>query len=169
MSRTFRFALVGLETGVSGALAMLAWLAFVSVWYRRTVWWVPNLFASVFYGDSSLRFGFTKYTTTGIALDLFVYGLIGSVFGLIWRDHRGGARLLWTGMAIALAAWYLLFLVLLKKVSPMVHLYTPERQLLIGNVIYGFMLTKFPKHASNMFNQFHQNPDGNRDSGANQS
>lgn len=150
MNRPVRFALGGLETGVSGALAMLAWLAVVSLWYRGSIWWIPNLLASVFYGETSIRYGFAKYTAAGIALDLFVYGLIGSVFGLTWRDQRGGARLLWTGVAVAVAAWFLLFRILWKGMVPVAHIYAPDRQLLIANLIYGFMLTRFPKRAARL-------------------
>jgi hypothetical protein len=150
MNRSVRFALGGLETGVSGALAMLAWLAVASIWYRRTVWWIPNLFASAFYGGPAILYRFTKYTAAGIALDVFVYGALGCGFGLVWRAERGGARLLWTGMAVGLAAWYLLFRVVWSGVSPTAHLYTPDRQILIGNIIYGLMLTRFPKRAARL-------------------
>ena len=148
MNRSARFALGGLEAGVSGALAMLAWLAFASILYRRTMWWIPNLLASIF-GDSP-RFlsSFTKYTAAGLALHIFVYGALGCLFGLMWRDQRGGARLLWAGIAVGHAAWYLVFRVLWKGMSPVAQLYTPDRQILIGNIVYGFMLTRFPKCAA---------------------
>lgn len=148
MNRSVRFALAGLETGVTGALAMLAWLAAVSILFRRTVWWIPNLFASIFYGGPAILYGFTKYTAAGIALDIFVYGATGCLFGLAWRDRGGGARLAWTGMAVGLAAWYLLFRVFWRGLSPTAQLYTPDRQILIGNIIYGLVLTRFPKCAA---------------------
>jgi hypothetical protein len=150
MNRSTRFALAGLETGVSGALAMLAWLALASVLYRRTVWWIPNLFARVFFGGPAILHGFTRYTAAGIALDVFVYGAAGSLFGLVWRDRRGGSQLVWTGVAIGLAVWYVLFRVLWSGLSPAADLYTPDRQILIGNLIWGLALTQFPKSASRL-------------------
>ncbi len=150
MSRPGRFALGGLQTGISGALAMLAWLGLSSLFYRRTIWWVPNLFATLFSDSARLSLRFSRHTATGIALDLFVYGMLGSLFGLVWRDQRGGARLLWCGLAVGIAAWYLLVRVIWRSVSPEISLYTPDRQILIGNLIYGLMLTRFPKTAAGL-------------------
>ena len=150
MNRTVRFVLAGLETGISGALAMLAWLAVPSLWTRRTVWWIPNLFASAFAHERFSYFRFSSYTAAGLALDLFVYGLFGCVFGLVWRDQRGGARLLWAGILIGLGTWYLLFRIAWRSAGPAVSIYSPDRQLLIGSLIYGVMLTRYPRVAARL-------------------
>ena len=145
MNRNIRFTFAGLQTGISGALVMLGWLAAASLWYRRTIWWVPNLVASLFFGGASLRTGFGRPTLAGIALSLFVYGALGSIFGLIWRGHRGSALALWAGLALALAAYYLLFRLLWKSASPIAGEYTPDRQILIGHILYGLVLSRFPR------------------------
>lgn len=143
MNRNIRFALAGLETGISGSLAMLGWLAAASLWSRRTIWWVPNLIASVFFREASLRYGFGKPSLAGLALVLFSYGAIGTLFGLIWREQQGAGRALLTALAVSLAAYFLLFRVLWKAFDPLASPYTPDRQILIGHFIYGLVLSRY--------------------------
>ena len=52
-------ALAGIQAGVGGALVLLGYLALDSAWHRRSIWLVPNLLASTFYGESAYqpRFG----------------------------------------------------------------------------------------------------------------
>ncbi len=151
MNRNVRFALAGLETGVTGTLAMLAWFAFGSLWSHRTVWWIPNLFAAIFFGNSSLRFGFARYTLAGFALNIFVYGVVGILFGLIWREQSSGFRAILVGVLLAMLADFLLVRVVWKSMSPMASLYSPDRQILLGHILYGVLLNRFPKVRESLF------------------
>ena len=45
--------LAGIQAGVVGALILLGYVALDSAWHRRSVWTVPNLLASTFYGESA--------------------------------------------------------------------------------------------------------------------
>ena len=81
-SRT-NILLAGLESGVAGGLAMLAWLAAVSLWNGRSVWSIPNLLATTFYGEAALRRGFRWMTLSGLSFHLFLTGL----FGMNFSEH----------------------------------------------------------------------------------
>jgi hypothetical protein len=144
MSRYRRFALAGLQTGISGTLAMLIWLAIASVWSRRSVWWIPNLVASAFYGDVSMRYGSGFYTIVGLAMIVFLYGLVGLFFGLFLREHPGGFRLFCFALLVALAVNWALLRWFWRGANPIAHLYAPDTQILLGNWLYGCFLARYP-------------------------
>ncbi len=148
MNRVVRFALAGLETGISGALAMLTWLTIPALWTRRTVWWIPNLLASVIFPQRPALFRFSAATLAGLAVDLFIYGLLGAFFGLLWRDQRGGSRAMSAGLLIGLGAWYLFFRIGWRAFSSVANVYMPDRQFFLGSLIYGLMLARYPKAAA---------------------
>ena len=98
-ARPNRFlALAGIQAGVMGGLILLGYLALDSKWHKRSVWTVPNLMASTFYGESAYQPGFGARTSAGLALLLFVYGLLGVLFGLVIRDHASRARVTLAGV-----------------------------------------------------------------------
>ena len=69
-------ALAGIQAGTVGALILLGYLALDSAWHRHSVWTVPNLLASTFYGESAYRQGFSAGTSVGydFSLDKLQYG-----------------------------------------------------------------------------------------------
>src|SRR5215472_14218713 len=91
-------ALAGIQAGIVGALILLGYLALDSAWHRRSIWTVPNLMASTFYGESAYRPGFGARTSAGVALLLFLYGLLGLLFALAVRDHGTRIRVLLAGL-----------------------------------------------------------------------
>src|SRR5713101_5788780 len=74
--------MAGLECGVLGGVFMLVWLAIISLLQGRSVWSIPNLLASTFYGEAALRRGFRWATLSGVALHLVMTAIVGMVFGL---------------------------------------------------------------------------------------
>src|SRR3954465_12760694 len=86
------FLLAGLQAGVAGALVMLLWLALASVWYRRSLWHIPNLLATPFHGEAALRHRFSFSTVSGIALHVLIYGALGAAFALAVQDRWSPAR-----------------------------------------------------------------------------
>ena len=141
------YLLAGLQAGVMGALLMLLWLGLSSTWNRRTwrgLWTIPNLMASTFYGDSALRRGFASTTFSGIALHVLVYAAIGALFGLLVRGHGSRLRVLLFGVLSGVAWYYLAFGLLWKNLNPLVPLYTPDRPMLVGHLLFGGVLGRFP-------------------------
>jgi len=133
-------SLAGIQAGVMGALTLLGYLALNSAWHRRSVWTVPNLLASTFYGESAYQQAFSARTSAGVALAVLVYGLLGALFGLAIRDHGSRLRTLLFGLIYAAAWFFLSFDWLWKHVNPMVPLYSPERAMLVGHLLYGGVL-----------------------------
>src|SRR5216683_2488827 len=73
--------MAGVEAGVLGGLFMMAWMATLSLLQGRSIWSIPNLFASTFYGEAALRRGFRWTSLSGVALQVIVSGAAGLLFG----------------------------------------------------------------------------------------
>ena len=138
------FVLAGLEAGMLAGLVMLAWLAAASAFQHRSVWAVPNLLATTFYGESALRQSFGAKTLAGLALHLFVYSLLGAAFGIVVQHRGTRLRLTLLGILSALAWHYFSFGFFWKTVNPLVMLYSPDRPMLVGHLLYGGLLGRFP-------------------------
>jgi hypothetical protein len=141
-----RHALAGLQAGVAGALAMLACLMIGSIWDRRSIWLVPNLLATTFFGTDVYRNQFALTSWSGVALIVAVYGFLGMIWGCIW----GEARTQWFGLygAIAgLSVYFVVFRFLLRHANPLVPLYAPDRQLEVGHLFWGLFLARSSKYS----------------------
>jgi len=138
--------LAGLQAGMLGALGMLAWLGIVSAWDRRGFWHDENLFATFFYGDDAVRAGFGVKTLPGLALYLIVYSALGFIFALVARNHFPPRRLLLASLIFALGWFYLSFHLLWKSAMPLVYLLYADRPMIVGHLIYGVCLARFPAY-----------------------
>jgi hypothetical protein len=122
--------MAGLQTGITGALAMLLWLAIGSFWTRHSLWWIPNLIAASVYGSASLRNGAGVYTAVGVAMVLGLYGLIGLVFAEILGERGSGFRFFCLSLIVALTAYWAVLRWFWRLANPLGHLYAPDGQLL---------------------------------------
>lgn len=136
--------LAGLQAGMLGALCMLAWLGIDSSWGRRGFWKDENLFATFFYGDDAIRAGFGVRTMPGLALYLIVYSALGCIFALVLRNRVLPLRRLLAALIFALGWFYLSFHVLWKSAMPLVYLLYADRPMIVGHLIYGACLARFP-------------------------
>jgi hypothetical protein len=140
-------AMAGIQAGVVGALIEMGYLALDSKWHGRSVWTVSNLLASTFYGESAYRQGFGSRTSAGVALLIVVYGLLGALFGLVIRDHSPRLRILLFGLIYGASWFFLSFTWLWKLVNPIVPIYSPDRAMLVGHILYGGVLgSRFPRY-----------------------
>src|SRR5262245_37152337 len=140
--------MAGVEAGVLGGLFMMAWLATLSLLQGRSIWSIPNLLASTFYGEAALRRGFRWTTLSGVALHVIVSAVAGLLFGLAVSGIANRGRVMALGVAAGVA-WYFLSLgVFWKYVNPMVPLYTRGSGMLLAHVGMGFFLGSFPRYLS---------------------
>lgn len=144
-------ALAGFEAGMSGSLVMLLCLGLASVWYRHSVWHAANVMASTFYGDSVIGPGFTRHTLSGLAVYLILYSLFGALFGAtMYGSNWSRLRLALLGMLAAVAWYYLWFGLVWPRVNPLVQIYTHDRPMFWGHLLYGAMLGRFPIYLSRL-------------------
>jgi hypothetical protein len=129
-----------------GALLMIAWLMLGSVLRRRSVWIVPNLFATTFYGPEAYGGLLRRSSWAGIALLLAVYSVGGIVWGVFWGDRRRPLLVLFgaiTGFAVYLISFDLIW----KHLDPLIPLYAPSGQMQIAHMLWGMLLARSPEYA----------------------
>ncbi len=142
LSRSF----AGLQAGMLGVIWMLAWLGIDSSWDRRGFWNSENLFATGFYGDDALRAGFNAKTLPGLALYLIIYSLLGCAFALVLGDRIRPLRIFLAAMVFALGWFYFSFHGLWRSAMPLVYLLYADRPMVVGHIIYGACLARFPSY-----------------------
>lgn len=145
MNKRLVYALAGLETGTTGALAMLIWLGIGSLWTRHSIWWFPNLVASAVYGSNSLRDAMGIYTAVGVAMVLALYGAVGVMFGEVLGPREGGFRLFCFSLIVALTVYWCVLRWFWNMANPMGHLYAPDGQILLGHLLFGCFLAGYPR------------------------
>jgi hypothetical protein len=142
----FSTLLAGLQAGMLGALWMLAWLGVSSAWQNRGFWNSENLFATAFYGSDAVRSDFGLKTLPGIALCLLIYSLLGGIFALAVGSRVRPFRLMLAGILFALGWFYLSFHLIWKSAMPLLYLLYSDRPMVVGHLIFGFCVGRFPAH-----------------------
>ena len=141
-----RSALGGLEASVVGAFFLFGWLMIGSLWSGRSIWLMPNLFATTFYGGGVYRNHFLRGSWTGVALIVVLYGVLGVLWGILWGERRQKWLTL-LGAIAGLAVYYIFFDLVWKHFNPLIAVYAPVRQMQIGHVLWGMMLARSPLYA----------------------
>lgn len=136
--------LAGLQSGLVGALCMLAWLGVIAKWQQHNFWIPANLMASVFYGPTSIHSGFASETVSGLAVYIALYSLLGALLALVLRDRLSRTRTFFVTVAFAVGWYYLTFRFIWKSVMPLVALLHVERTTALGHLIYGVILAGYP-------------------------
>jgi hypothetical protein len=108
---------------------------------RGRVWWeTTNILGSTFYGRSAFRAGVGMATLSGLALHIFITGIIGTLFGLACGAMAGRSRLLLVGLAAGVVWFYLADAILWSQVNPLVPLYTYAPAGLLSHGVFGACL-----------------------------
>jgi len=136
--------LAGLQAGMMGVLGMLAWLGVSAAWQQRSFWTAENLMASLFYGNQAIHAGFAGRTLSGLSLYLLIYSLLGGLLGWLLRDLLSRMRVVLLCVLFALVWYYLSYRLLWKAVAPLVALLHVERATVLGHLVYGTLLGRYP-------------------------
>ena len=145
-TRRFRYAMAGLQAGVAGVLVMFAYLMVASLWHGRSIWVVPNLFATTFFGSNAYRNQLLATSWVGVALTVVFYGLLGVSWGCILRD-RSVRWLPVYGAISGIVVYFVVYHFVWRKLNPLVTLYAPDRQLEVGHILWGLLLARSPLYA----------------------
>jgi hypothetical protein len=142
--------LAGLEAGMVGALWLLAWLGVSAMWVERSFWSPENLMATAFDRNSTLPPGFTAGTCGGLALYLVIYSVLGAVFAAVVRDRVPRGRVMLLTVVFALAWYYFSFRWAFKTALPLVALLHVERPTILGHLVYGTILGRYPLYVDRL-------------------
>ena len=138
--------MAGLESGVLGGVFMLVWLGLISLLQGGSIWSVPNLLASTFYGEPALRRGFRWTTLSGVALHLIMAAMAGLVFGLVVGGIASRSRVMLLGLAAGMT-WYFLGLdIFWRHLNPIVPSYFRGGGMLLAHLGLGYFLGSYPKY-----------------------
>ena len=148
--RNLATALAGLEGGTVGVLWMLTWLGFSSLWQQRSFWAPENLMATAFDRNSNLAPVFTWATCAGLALYVVIYTALGAAFSSVVRDRAPRGRVMLLAVVFAVAWYYLSFRWSFKFVLPLVALLHVEHPTLVGHLLYGTMLGRYPQYVTRL-------------------
>jgi hypothetical protein len=100
--------------------------------------------AIVFYGNQAIRAGFAGRTLSGLAVYLLLYSLLGSLLAWALRDRVARIRVLTLSVLFALLWYYLSYRLLWKAMGPLIALLHVERATVLGHLVYGTVLTRYP-------------------------
>jgi len=142
--------LAGLEGGTVGVLWMLTWLGVSSVWQQRSFWTPENLMATAFDRNSTLAPVFTWATCGGLALYLLIYSVLGATFSSVLRGRVPRRRVMLWAVVFALAWYYLSFRWIFKFALPLVALLHVEHSSVVGHLLYGTMLGRYPVYVQRL-------------------
>lgn len=135
--------LAGLHVGIVAGVAVLGWIALVSLLAGESAWKVPNLLASVFYGPRALRGGFGRITLAGISLHLLQCALAAILFSLAIPEARYRRSLLAGLLYAALLAW-LAHSFVWRIWYPFLPALMPRFAVWTGFGLFGFCLSFLP-------------------------
>jgi hypothetical protein len=144
--------LAGLEGGTVGVLWMLAWLGVSSAWQQRGFWAPENLMATAFNRSANLAPVFGWSTCAGLALYVLIYSVLGAAFAWGLRDRVPARRVMLLGVIFAVVWYYFSFRWTFKLALPMVALLHVEHSTLIGHLLYGTMLGRYPLYVHRLMN-----------------
>lgn len=139
-------AWAGLHAGMVGVFWMVGCFFVGAIWSGNGIWSVPNLFATLFHGDIAYEGVFLSTTWSGIALIIFLYGLLGVIWGCIWRERRT-PFLSFLGALTGLAVYYLFFDLVWAHVNPLMPLYAPVAQMQVAHILWGAALARSPGYS----------------------
>ena len=123
--------LVGIQAGIIGGLAMLAWFALITPLLGKPWWLIPNLLASKIYPERYVLMAPGVVTLVGSAYLLLAAGVVGIVNALL----TPGGRLF--GLAVA-GTWYVFcYLFVWKRLAPLMLVYAPQPIVIAGFFLYG--------------------------------
>lgn len=152
--RSVLHILAGLEAGVLGGVAMLAWLIATSSWRQQPWWAFPNLMASGLFGEAIFRLGFGLASWSGMALLVFMAGLLGSLFALLVPESVSTFRFVLLAFLAGLGWYYATESPALNRWAPLVPLYTPKPVLYSAHLIYGLSLALERRHFRSIVRKF---------------
>jgi hypothetical protein len=151
--RDLRLTLAGLQAGCLGSLLMIGWWLLAELIQRRSPWTVPNLLATTFYGERAYRSAFMASTWSGLATPVVVYCLAGVGFALLGRERKAGWLLVMIGAVTGLLLDWFVFDFSMRRINPLVSIYSPDRILAVSHLIYGITLASYPGFARDLLPQ----------------
>ena len=127
---------------------MLLWLCIALAWSQHSVWWFPNLMATIVWGEPALQNAFDRYSAAGLALHFLQYSALGVLFAWLVPARTPYTRLLLFGVILSLGYYYVMYGYVWRHWDPLIPLYVADRPVLVSHVFFGMMLGRLPRYAT---------------------
>ena len=88
----------------------------------------------------------SPHTFAGLALYFLIYGSLGMLFALAIQDRHSSLRITCLGILFAIGWYYLVFGWIWKRWDPLLVLYTHDRPMFAGHLLYGAILGRYPRN-----------------------
>ncbi len=140
--------LAGLQAGVLGGLAMLAYFSVDAV-LRQQRWNSPEiLMGTVVYGNWAIWHGHLRAVLAGAGFQIVAAGFAGLAFAFLFAGLRVVQERRLAALTLALTfafAWYWLWYAqLFPRVAPLVPQYTAKPVAIAAHTLLGLFLSRIP-------------------------
>jgi hypothetical protein len=136
--------LAGLQVGMLGGLAILAWLLGLSLVYLDSPWALFNLFAFPILRHSVWTDALSWRTIIGIALHLFSSGVLGMLVGWLVPRPEPGDRISVAAMVFGVLLSLLAYEMLWRRLLPQLSTILPPLPVFLAHGLFGACLSWFP-------------------------
>ena len=133
-------ALAGLETGILGAILVLAWFAADAMFQGQHWYAFPNLWSTTFFGADAFHMRLGWATAAGIAFHLAQLGVAGSLFGMIWLRRRSRLIDILAGVTWSFLWYFVMMRGFWKVFAPFVPRLMPQAATMFGVLLFGAAL-----------------------------
>jgi hypothetical protein len=134
----------GLQAGILGGLAMLAWIM-TGAWVQgQSFWTIPNLLAFSFYGNRMYRPDFIWRTWSGLGFHFLFAGVLGMIFALVVPRATRPVVAGLLGVVYSLALYAVAGVWLWERINPPMQLYARQPFVLAGYMLFGVLLGSVP-------------------------
>lgn len=147
-------AFAGLQAGILSGWTALGWFFLSSAVTGDSIWLIPNIFASLFYGARSVRADFGLYTCSGTALHLLLSAGLGIVFAFLVPSTWSWRRSLVVAFIYAALLHVLSISLVWTKFNPWLISYVPPAVLWIAYLILGLGFSTIPSLVRSMRKDF---------------
>jgi hypothetical protein len=137
--------LAGLQVGILGGLATIAWLLALSEWYFSGPWALLNLFAILIRRGAPWTNSFSFGTLAGGAMHLFACGVLGMFVGWVLPRPNARSRRSLAGAAFGAVLSLMVYEFFWRRHLPRLNDHISPFAILVIHAILGVCIGMFPR------------------------
>jgi hypothetical protein len=139
--------MAGLQAGVIAGLMTAAWLILENWRTGLSPWVAINLISTAVLGRSGWVIGFGGATLVGLSLHLFIAGLHGTVFAVMFSPRTRPFMAANAGLLFSFTSFAVQFIWILPRFAPMLARNAPRLQFAGAHFLMGMVLGLYPEFA----------------------
>lgn len=137
--------LAGLQVGILGGLATIAWFLALSKWYFSGPWTLLNLFSILLRRGAPWTHTLSAATMTGAALHIFACGMMGMFVGWVLPRPAVRSRTSLAGVTFGMVLSLMIYEFFWKRHLPRLTDQVAPGAILVVHLIIGACIGLFPR------------------------